>query len=73
MNCKKTFTNALFSMIPTLLADKFWLKPKSTLLDFNIYDKPNLRNILTGILYRLKTGFPWCYLPNIYKKPNTIF
>ena len=43
-------------MLQTLLNDKLWLKLKPILLDLNIYDKPNLRNIFTGILYRLKTG-----------------
>ena len=60
-------------MIPTLLTDKLWLKLKPILLDFKLYDKPNLRNIFTGILYQLKTGCPWRYLPSIYGKPNTIF
>ena len=41
-------------MLQTLLDDKLWLKLKPILLDLNIYDKPNLKNIFTGILYRLR-------------------
>ena len=57
----------------TMLTDKLWLKLKPILLDLNIYDKPNLRNIFTGILYRLKTGCPWRYLPECFGKCNTVF
>ena len=60
-------------MLQTLLNDKLWLKLKPILLDLNIYDKPNLRNIFTGILYRLKTGCPWRYLPECFEKYNTVF
>lgn len=38
-------------MLQTLLNDELWLKLKPTLLDLNIYDKPNLRTIFTRILY----------------------
>ena len=60
-------------MLQTLLNDKLWLKLKPIILDLNIYDKPNLRNIFTGILYRLKTGCPWRYLPECFGKYNTVF
>ena len=60
-------------MPQTLLNDQLWLKLKPILLDLNIYDKPNLRNIFTGILFRLKTGCQWRYLPECYGKPNTVF
>ena len=54
-------------MLQTLLNDKLWLKIKPILLDLNIYDKPNLRNIFTGNLYRLKTGCQWQYLPECFE------
>ncbi len=60
-------------MLQTLLNDKFWLKLKPILLDLNIYDKPNLRNIFTGILYRLKTGAHGDIYQNALEKPNTVF
>ena len=60
-------------MPQTLLNDQLWLKLKPILLDLNIYDKPNLRNIFTGILFRLKTGCQWRYLPECFGKPNTVF
>ena len=60
-------------MLQTLLNDELWLKLKPILLDLNIYDKPNLRIIFTGILYRMKTGCPWRYLPDCFGKCNTVF
>lgn len=60
-------------MLQTLLNDELWLKLKPILLDLNIYDKPNLRVIFTGILYRMKTGCPWRYLPDCFGKFNTVF
>ena len=39
----------------------------------NIYDKPSLKETFLGIIYRLRTGCPWQYLPNCYGKANTVF
>ena len=57
----------------TMLTDKLWLKLKPILLDLNIYDKPNLRNIVEGILYRMRTGIPWRDIPKRFGRHNTIF
>lgn len=57
----------------TMLNDQHWSKLKPILLDLNIYDKPNLRNIMEGILYRLRTGCPWRDIPECFGCHNTIF
>ena len=56
-----------------MLTDKLWLTLKPILLDLNIYDKPNLRNIFEGILFRMRTGCPWRDIPRYFGMPNTIF
>lgn len=43
----------------TMLTDEHWSRLKPILLDLNIYDKPNLRNILEAMLFRLRAGCPW--------------
>ncbi len=60
-------------MLQTILSDKLWLKLKPILLDLNIYDKSNLRNTFSGILYRLRTGCQWRYLPDCFGSSNNIF
>ena len=57
----------------TMLNDQHWSKLKPILLDLNIYDKPNLRYIMEGILYRLRTGCPWRDIPECFGCHNTIF
>ncbi|WP_026879234.1 transposase, partial [Ignatzschineria larvae] len=56
-------------MSRTMLTDKLWLKLKPILLDLNIYDKPNLRNIVEGILFRMRTGVPWRDIPEQFGRP----
>lgn len=60
-------------MLTTDLTEVQWLKVKSILLDLNVYDKHSLKETFLGILYRLKTGCPWRYLPSCYGKANTVF
>lgn len=40
----------------TMLTDELWLKLKPILLELTIYDKPNLRNTLEGILFWMRNG-----------------
>ena len=56
-----------------MLTEKLWLTLKLILLDLNIYDKPNLRNIFEGILFRMRTGCPWRDIPSYFGASNTIF
>ena len=65
--------NLLLAMPRTMLNDQHWLKLKAIFPNFNIYLKPNLRNFVEAILYRIKTGCPWRDLPEEFGKPNTIF
>ena len=60
-------------MLTTIITEEQWQKLKPILLDLNIYDKPSLKETFLGIIYRLKTGCPWRYLPNCYGKANTVF
>ena len=57
----------------TMLTEKLWLMLKPILLDLNIYDKPNLRDIFEGILFRMRIGCPWRDIPCYFGIPNTIF
>ena len=57
----------------TMLTDKLWLKLNPILLDLNIYDKPSLRNIVEGILYKMRIGIPWRDIPKRFGRHKTIF
>ena len=57
----------------TMLNDQHWSKLKSILRNFNIYLKPNLRNFVEAILFRIRTGCPWRDLPEEFGKSNSIF
>lgn len=56
-----------------LLTDEHWSKLKPILLDCGIYDKPNLRLTIEGILYKLRAGCTWRDLLPYFGKWNTIF
>ena len=55
------------------LSEEHWGKLKPIMLDSGVYDKPNLRSTIEAILYRLKVGCPWRYLPEQYGKWNSIY
>jgi len=57
----------------TLLTDELWSKLLAILLEFNLYDKPNLRRTIEGILYRMRTGCPWRNIPATFGKFPTIY
>ncbi|QRQ83122.1 transposase [Paralysiella testudinis] len=57
----------------TLLKDEHWTKLLPILRDLGIYSKPNLRRILEGILYRIRTGIPWRDLPEYFGKYHTVY
>lgn len=42
-----------------LLSDELWLKLRIILLHFGVYDKHNLRKMVEGMFYRLRTGLPF--------------
>ncbi len=49
-----------------LLNDELWSKLRTILLQFGVYDKRNLRNMVEGMFYRLRTGLPWRDLPEYF-------
>lgn len=57
----------------TMLTDEHWSKLKPILLDLAIYDKPNLRNTLEGMLFRIRVDYPWRDIPESFGCANTIF
>ena len=42
-----------------MLNDKQWKRLKPILLEIGLYDKPNLRKTVEGVLYRMRVGLPW--------------
>ena len=57
----------------TLLTDEYWPKLLAILLELGLYDKPNLRNVIEGILYRMRTGCPWRDLSASFGKFQAIY
>jgi hypothetical protein len=41
-----------------MLTEKRWSKLKEILLQFSLYNKADLRKIVEGILFRMRTGVP---------------
>jgi transposase len=56
-----------------MLNDEHWSKLKAIMLEERIYDKPNLRNTVEGILYRIRTGCPWRDVPVFFGNWNSIY
>lgn len=56
-----------------MLKNKQWKRLKAILLEIGLYDKPNLRKTVEGVLYRMRVGLPWRDLPTYFGKPNTIY
>ena len=56
-----------------MLNDKQWKRLKSILLEIGLYDKPNLRKTVEGVLYRMRVGLPWRDLPKYFGKHNTVY
>jgi len=49
-----------------MLSDEHWSKLWTIMREHGIYDKPNLRKTVEGILYRMRTGLPWRDLPSFF-------
>jgi transposase len=56
-----------------MLTDELWPKLKEILHQHRIYDKPSLREMVEGMLYRMRVGCPWRDLPAEFGCWNTIF
>lgn len=46
-----------------MLSDEHWSKLLEILLHKAIYNKDDLRMTVEGMLYRMRTGYPWRDLP----------
>ena len=60
-------------MTRLMLTDELWSKLRIIMLQHGIYDKPNLRVIVEGILYRMRVGCPWRDLPSKFGFWNSIY
>ena len=56
-----------------MLSDEHWSKLRLIMRQAHIYDKPNLRLTVEGVLYRLRVGCPWRDLPEEFGDWNRIF
>jgi transposase len=62
-----------FAMNRLMLTDELWSKLRDIMRQEGIYDKPGLRLMVEGILYRMRVGCPWRDLPEMFGKWNSIF
>ncbi|MEX0447076.1 transposase [Xenorhabdus sp. SGI246] len=58
------------TMLPAPLWNKLFLFMQQNGL---VYNKEEHRLTFGGILYRIRTGIPWCDLPDEFGKWNTVF
>lgn len=56
-----------------LLSDEHWSKLRKILRQMAIYDKPDLRLTVEGMLYRMRVGCPWRDLPEAFGCWNSIY
>ena len=60
-------------MARRMLTDEHWSKLREILQHHRIYDKPFLRDMVEGMLYRMRVGCPWRDLPEEFGFWNTIY
>ena len=60
-------------MARLMLSDELWFKLKKIMLQHRIYNKPNLRTMIEGMLYRMRVGCPWRDLPADFGCWNSIY
>ena len=60
-------------MLRLMLTNEFWSKLEPILLQEGIHHKPNLRNTVEAILYRMRVGCPWRDLPAEFGRWNAIY
>ena len=56
-----------------MLTDEYWSKLTTIFSRIKIYNKPNLRSYVEGMLYRIRVGCPWRDLPEEFGSWNSIF
>ena len=57
----------------TMLTDEHWSKLSTIMLKDRVYYKPQHRNTMEGILYRMRTGCPWRDVPASFGDWSTIY
>ena len=60
-------------MARTKLNDEHWHKLFIILRQINVYNKPNLRRTVEGMLYRIRVGCPWRDLPSYFGHWSSIY
>jgi len=60
-------------MTRLMLTDELWSKLRAIMQQQGIYDKPNLRMMVEGMLYRMRVGCPWRDLPSIFGFWNSVY
>lgn len=60
-------------MARTKLNDEHWHKLFIILRQINVYNKPNLRRTVEGMLYRIRVGCPWRDLPSYFVHWSRIY
>ncbi|GAB3391770.1 hypothetical protein GCM10027514_35930 [Azotobacter armeniacus] len=56
-----------------MLTDELWSKLEKVLLQQSIYQKPDLRMTVEGMLYRMRVGCPWRDLPSAFGCWNSVY
>lgn len=56
-----------------MLTNERWSKLRGIMRQHGIYDKPHLRQIVEGILYRMRVGCPWRDLPSVFGHWNSVY
>ena len=60
-------------MTRLMLTDELWSRLRIIMHEHEIYDKPNLRMMVEGMLYRMRTGCPWRDLPSVFGRWNSVY
>jgi len=60
-------------MTRLMLSDEYWSKLRIILRQQGIYDKPKLRMMVEGVLYRMRVGCPWRDLPSKFGRWNSVY
>ena len=71
--CGYHTSNTTDAMPRTILTDEYWLKLVIILRQIGIYNKPNLRLTIEGMLYRIRIGCLWRDLPSEFGQWNSVF
>ena len=60
-------------MARLMLTDELWSKLRTIMHQHGIYDKPKLRMMVEGMLYRMRVGCPWRDVPSVFGYWNSIY